>query len=50
MSSAKCEVPSLEMVSLLKPSMKDVSTITCRRAIAEPPVGALNQANIYGPH
>lgn len=50
MSSTACEVPSLEVVPLFKPSKKDVSITRHGGAAAESPVGALNQANIYGLH
>lgn len=51
MSSAECEVPSLETVFLLKPATKDVSITAVEMLLLrlQPPVGALNQANIYGP-
>jgi hypothetical protein len=50
MSSTECEVPSLRWFPLFKPSMRDLSIATCGGAAAASPVGALNQANIYGPY
>lgn len=49
MSSAECEVPSLELASLFKPSMRDASITMHGEAAATSPVVTLNWANIYGP-
>lgn len=48
MLSVKCH--HLRWLPLSKPSTEDASITACGGAVAESPVGVLNQANIYSPH